>query len=91
MFRQGESNKTPRVHPTQKPVALMAWCMGFGEGDVLDLYGGSGSTLIAAEQLGRRCFMMEITPAYCDVIVERWQRLTGKKATRQDLSQRVPK
>lgn len=80
MIREGEHGK--RVHPTQKPVALMAWCLGFSEGDVFDPYAGSGSTLIAAEQLDRTCVGIELSPVYCDVIVERWQNLTGKKATR---------
>jgi DNA modification methylase len=48
---------------------------------VYDPFLGSGTTLIAAEQLGRRCYGMEISPAYCDVIVKRWETLTGKKAT----------
>jgi DNA modification methylase len=47
---------------------------------VLDTFLGSGTTLIAAEQLGRKCYGMEISPAYCDVIVKRWETLTGKKA-----------
>jgi len=47
---------------------------------ILDFFLGSGSTLIAAEQLGRKCYGMEISPAYCDVIVQRWENLTGKKA-----------
>ena len=50
--------------------------------NVLDLFGGSGSTLIAAEQTGRRAFLMEIDPLYCDVIVQRWEQFTGKKAQR---------
>ena len=51
------------------------------QGDiVLDLFGGSGSTLIAAEQLGRKCYMMELDPHYCDVIIARWEKLTGQKA-----------
>jgi DNA modification methylase len=50
--------------------------------NVLDLFGGSGSTLIAAEQSGRRAFLMEIEPLYCDVIVSRWEQFTGKKASR---------
>jgi DNA modification methylase len=50
---------------------------------VLDLFGGSGSTLIAAEQTSRRAFLMEIDPLYCDVIVERFEKFTGKKAERQ--------
>ena len=49
---------------------------------MLDLFLGSGTTLIAAEQLGRRCYGMEISPAYCDVIVQRWENLTGKQAVR---------
>lgn len=72
-----------RVHPTQKPVALAEWCFKeYGqEGDtVLDLFGGSGSTLIACERTGRKCFMMEIDPGYCDVIIERWEKETGEKA-----------
>ena len=47
---------------------------------VLDLFGGSGSTLIACEQLSRTCYMMELDPKYCDVIIKRWETLTGKKA-----------
>ena len=68
-----------------KPVELVANCMKdtTKEGDsVLDLFGGSGTTLIAAEQLNRRCYMMELTPHYCDVIIARWEKLTGKKATK---------
>jgi DNA modification methylase len=48
--------------------------------NVLDLFGGSGSTLIAAEQTGRRAFLMELDALYCDVIVQRWEKFTGKKA-----------
>ena len=48
--------------------------------NVLDPFGGSGSTLIACEQLGRRCFMAEIDPKYCDVIIDRWEAFTGEKA-----------
>ena len=49
---------------------------------VLDIFGGSGTTLIACEQLGRRCRTVELDPAYCDVIVDRWEKLTGQKAVR---------
>jgi DNA modification methylase len=49
-------------------------------GHIYDPFLGSGTTLIAAEQLGRKCYGMEISPAYCDVIVQRWENLTGKKA-----------
>ena len=71
------------LHPTMKPVELVANCMKDGTllGDkVLDLFGGSGTTLIASEQLGRKCFMMELDPHYCDVIIARWEKLTGKTA-----------
>ena len=75
-------------HPTMKPVALVSKAIGNSSvaGDlVFDPFLGSGTTLIAAEQLGRRCYGLEISPAYCDVIVQRWQNLTGKTATRQAL------
>ena len=72
-----------RVHPTQKPVALAEWFFerwGKGKTVIADLYGGSGSTLIACEKTHRHCRMMELDPAYCDVIVKRWEDFTGKKA-----------
>jgi len=72
-------------HPTQKPVPIAARAItnSSAPGDiVLDLFLGGGTTLIAAEQLDRRCFGIELDPAYCDVIVERWENLTGGKATR---------
>lgn len=47
---------------------------------ILDLFGGSGTTLIAAEQINRKCYMMELDPHYCDVIIARWEKLTGNKA-----------
>ncbi|MCK4793830.1 MAG: site-specific DNA-methyltransferase [Desulfobacteraceae bacterium] len=50
----------------------------------MDLFGGSGSTLIACEKLGRRCYMMEIDEHYCDVIIERWQQYTGNQAVKLD-------
>ena len=51
---------------------------------VYDPFLGSGTTLIAAEQLNRKCYGMEISPAYCDVVVARWEKLTGRKAERQE-------
>jgi DNA modification methylase len=73
------------IHLTEKPVELAVRAIQYssrpGE-NVLDLFGGSGSTLIAAEQTGRRAFLMEIDPLYCDVIVCRWEQFTGKKAKR---------
>ncbi len=70
------------VHPTQKPVelAVRAFSNHIRLLNVLDLFGGSGSTLIGAEQTGRNCFVMELDPQYCDVIVDRWQSFTGKTA-----------
>ncbi|MFA5954230.1 MAG: site-specific DNA-methyltransferase [Patescibacteria group bacterium] len=72
-----------KLHPTMKPPALLRRLIYHSTkpGDiVLDLFGGSGSTLIACEQLGRRCFMMECDTSYCATIVERWQKLTKGKA-----------
>ena len=70
-------------HPTQKPVALAAKAIGNHDAaTVFDAFCGSGSTLIAAKQLDRRCFGMEIDPAYCDIIVQRWENLTGEEAIR---------
>lgn len=72
-----------RLHPTMKPVGLIGYQLqnSTRPGElVLDLFGGSGSTLIAAEQSGRRCYMMEYDPQYADVIINRWEQLTGKKA-----------
>jgi DNA modification methylase len=77
------SEKVNRVHPTQKPVALIEWCFDrYKPGDVVDLFGGSGSTLIACEKTGRKAYLMELDPKYCDVIVKRWEEATGKKAVR---------
>ncbi len=78
-------NHQAMVHLTEKPVELAVRAMQYSsrpDENVLDLFGGSGSTLIAAEQTGRNAFLMEIDPLYCDVIVQRWEAFTGKKATR---------
>jgi len=74
---------TAYKHPTQKPVALSVRAFGnhIRLTNVLDLFGGSGSTLIGAEQTGRNSFVMELDPKYCDVIIKRWQEFTGEKAT----------
>ena len=74
-----------RVHPTQKPVGMLADILkDFSEENdsVLDCFGGSGSTLIACEQLNRKCYMCELDEHYCDVIIQRWENLTGGKAVR---------
>jgi len=78
---------TKYVHPTQKPVALSVRAFGNHVKllNVLDLFGGSGSTLIGAEQTGRKAFVMELDPKYCDVIVTRWEQFTGKKAVLSEL------
>jgi len=79
---KGSEQGQARVHPTQKPVALPTYCFeNYGNPKtVLDLFGGSGSTLIACEQTNRTAYVMELDPKYCDVIVKRWEALTGKKA-----------
>ena len=73
------------VHLTEKPVELAVRALQYssrmGE-NVLDLFGGSGSTLIGCEQTGRRAFLMEMDTLYCDVIVQRWEEFTGQKAER---------
>lgn len=71
------------LHPTMKPVSLIkrqvknsskkGWI-------VIDLFGGSGTTLLACEELNRKCYMMELDPHYCDVIIQRWENLTGREA-----------
>ncbi len=79
-------NPQNMVHLTEKPTELSIRAMQYssrkGE-NVLDLFGGSGPTLIAAEQTGRRCFMMELDPLYVDVIVQRFEKFAGRKAERQ--------
>mgnify|MGYP003655856024 CR=1 FL=1 len=74
------------VHPTQKPTEVVEFCLNYVDGSkkVIDFFGGSGSTLIACEKTDRQCFMMELDPRYCGVILDRWQKYTGKKAHRED-------
>ena len=84
---KASEKKERRVHPTQKPCALAEWC--FSEftdinTNIMDLFGGSGSTLIACEKTNRHCFMMELAEHYCDVIIKRWQDFTGKEATHEE-------
>lgn len=79
------SEKVNRVHPTQKPVKLIVDIFKKFEKEtpfinIIDLFGGSGSTLIACEQLGRTCYTCELDPKYVDVIIERWENFTGQKA-----------
>jgi DNA modification methylase len=80
---QSDDTKT-RVHPTQKPTKLAEWFFeqwGAKAINIVDIYLGSGSTLIACEKTNRKCYGMEIDPHYCDVIISRWQNFTGKEAT----------
>ena len=80
-----------RIHPTQKPVELVVWFFNYysmqDKRVVVDLFGGSGSTLIACEKTARDCRMMELSPNYCDVIIKRWQEFTGNKATLESTGQ----
>ncbi|MEM6503906.1 MAG: DNA modification methylase [Planctomycetota bacterium] len=78
-------NPQSMVHLTEKPVELAKRAIEYSSlpgQNVLDLFGGSGSTLMGCEQTGRQAFLMELDQAYCDVIVNRWERFTGKKAER---------
>lgn len=76
------------VHPTQKPVELSERALGNHKKakNILDLFGGSGSTLIGYEKMKRNAFLMELDPKYCDVIVKRWEEFTGKKAVLENVA-----
>jgi DNA modification methylase len=84
IFGMSKEHDKKRVHPTQKPVELITWFFDYfslkDKTNVVDLYGGSGSTLLASEKIGKHAFVMELDPKYCDVIVKRWEDFTGKKA-----------
>ena len=72
-------------HPTPKPIELICKALKNSskqEDIILDVFGGSGSTLIACEQLNRKCYMMELDPHYIDVIIQRWENFTGEKAVK---------
>jgi len=81
-FNKDSERNQKKVHPTQKPVALAEWSFDYFKQfeTVLDLFGGSGSTLLACEKKKKKCFMMEFDPYYVDVIIKRWENFTGKKA-----------
>lgn len=82
---RADKPNSAELHPTVKPQELITYLMRNSSRrneKVLDLFGGSGSTLIACEQLGRRCYMMELDPHYVDVIIQRWENFTGRKAER---------
>ena len=78
----GTSDDAITNHGTQKPIECIARALRNHAGDVADFFVGSGTTLIAAEQLGRRCFAMEIDPVYVQMAIERWQNFTGRQAVR---------
>ena len=77
-----QHKRSESLHPHMKPQELLKQIFDFVDGaeNILDVFGGSGSTLIACEQLGRNCFMMELDPHYVDVIIARWEQFTGQKA-----------
>ena len=84
IIRENKPTKSEE-HPTMKPVKLIAKLIGNSSRErerVLDIFGGSGTTMIACEQLNRICYMMELDPHYADVIIERWEKFTGQKAER---------
>lgn len=92
-YRKGDQDKSVwefkrtanKLHPTMKPIELVANALMNStqkDDSVLDLFGGSGSTLIACEQLNRKCYCMELDPHYIDVIIQRWENYTGKKAVK---------
>ena len=78
------------LHPTMKPIKLITNELEISSNknsNILDFFGGSGSTLIACEQLNRTCYMMELDPKYVDVIIKRWQNLTGEQAVHEETKQ----
>ena len=84
IFGMEKEDTKKRCHPTQKPVQLVNWFFDYwsmkDKNIIVDVYGGSGSTLIACEQTNRICYMMELDGKYCDVIIKRWEEYTGNKA-----------
>ena len=89
-FNKASERNEQRVHPTQKPIALAEWSFDYFKDftNVLDLFGGSGTTLIACEKRNKKCFMMEFEPLYCDTIIQRWQNFTGKEAIHEQTGKR---
>jgi len=88
-FNKDSERNQQRVHPTQKPIALAEWSFNYFKevNSVLDLFGGSGSTLIACEKRNKQAYIMELDPHYCDVIIKRWEDFTGQKAQLLQLSE----
>lgn len=85
IWQEKKDNPNEYVHPTQKPVSLSARAIRSSTeigNNVIDLFGGSGSTIMACEQTGRNCYTMELDPKYCDVIIQRFENFTGTKAVK---------
>lgn len=81
----GRKKESVLGHTTPKPISLIGRAIknsSIKKQLIIDVFGGSGSTLIACEQLNRRCYMMELAEHYCDVIINRWETLTGRKAVK---------
>ena len=85
-FRRDSEKGDARLHPTQKPVKLITDIFDYFKDEteplniVLDMFGGSGSTLIACEKMKKQCRMIELSPNYCDMIIRRFEQMTGEKA-----------
>ena len=87
VWKISRDSSSTYLHPTQKPIALPTRAITNScpkDGLIFEPFGGSGSTLMAAHETGRKCFALEFLPEFCDVIVERWQNLTGEKAKREN-------
>jgi DNA modification methylase len=85
VWYEHRDNTNKYVHPTQKPIRLAERAIkkNSQRNDIIaDFFGGSGSTLMGCEQLGRKCYVMELDPKYVDVIIKRWEQFTGKKAVK---------
>jgi hypothetical protein len=86
-YARAHANREEKHHPTQKPVEIMEWCLEYADRHskgyvavVLDVYLGSGTTMLTCEKVGKKCLGIELDPKYCDVIIKRWEDYTGKKA-----------
>ena len=86
-YARAKANKEDKKHPTQKPIEIITWCLEYADRHskenpkiILDTYLGSGTSLIVAQKLNRKCYGMELDEKYCDVIIERWEQFTGQKA-----------
>jgi len=87
-YARAKANREDKKHPTQKPLEIITWCLEYADRHskenpkiILDTYLGSGTTLIVAQKLNRKCYGMELDEKYCDVIINRWEQFTGLKAT----------